>query len=155
MLGCTMVSDLYFILLKVTNIRTLVAVCVEWCKAWAHSHRWTEEVLLLVEEMRRVVAYHEHRADWWRQRWDGLGCEWPSADHAEGARAYISKHANMHKDLIAQCRLVWGRERNEPVVRVVGTATEARASVPHDDADLVDSDSSEDVVEDMGMENFT
>ena len=150
-----MVSDLYFILLKVTNIRTLVAVHVEWCKAWAHSRRWTEEVLLLVEEMRRVVAYHEHRADWWRQCQDGLGCEWPSADHAEGACAYVSEHANMHEDLIAQCRRVWGRERNEPVVRVVGTTTEARASVPHNDADLVDFDSSEDVVEDMGIENFT
>ncbi|RDX44815.1 hypothetical protein OH76DRAFT_1328515, partial [Lentinus brumalis] len=38
---------------------------VEWCKARARAQRWTEECELLQEEMRRVLQYHEWRADWW------------------------------------------------------------------------------------------
>ena len=39
---------------------------VEWGKARARAHRWTEETVLLQEEMRRVVAFFEWKARWWR-----------------------------------------------------------------------------------------
>lgn len=130
-----------------------VAVRVEWCKAWARSRRWTEEVNLLLEEMRRVVAFHEYKVKWWKERCDGLGCIWPSVDHAEGARAYASEHAAMHEDLITQCKLVWDRERKMPATRIEPAAPKAGNATPND-VDLGDSDSSEDVVEDIDIEEL-
>ncbi|KIK35572.1 hypothetical protein CY34DRAFT_16932 [Suillus luteus UH-Slu-Lm8-n1] len=41
-------------------------VCIEWCKSWARALRWTEEVELLMEEMRRVIQF----LHWDTQRWD-------------------------------------------------------------------------------------
>lgn len=128
-----------------------IAVRVEWCKAWARSRRWTEEVSLLLEEMRRVVASYEHKAAWWRERRHSLGCVWPSADHAEGAHAYASEHAAMYEDLIFHCRLVWTQER-KPVAKVAATVPKAGDVSPPDDIDLVHTDSSEDVVEDVDAE---
>jgi hypothetical protein len=32
----------------------------------AHAERWTEEVDLVVEEMRRVIAFLMHKANWWK-----------------------------------------------------------------------------------------
>ncbi|KAJ7099018.1 hypothetical protein C8R44DRAFT_593419, partial [Mycena epipterygia] len=39
---------------------------VEWAKTRARAHRWTEEVDLLEEEMRRILVFLEWRAGWWR-----------------------------------------------------------------------------------------
>jgi hypothetical protein len=139
------------------------AVRVEWCKAWARSRRWTEEVCLLVEEMRRVVAFHEHKAVWWRERRGGLGCVWPSMNHAEGGHAYASKHAAMHETLISHCKLVWSRERKpigvpQDVAAVQETSVVVVAhemsDAPPIDNDVVDSDEGEDVIEDVEMEGF-
>jgi hypothetical protein len=48
-----------------------IAVRVEWCKTWARSHRWTDEVSLLLKEMQRVVAFYEHKAAWRREHRHG------------------------------------------------------------------------------------
>lgn len=39
---------------------------VEWARSRARAQRWAEEERLVVEEMRRVLAYFECRASWWR-----------------------------------------------------------------------------------------
>ncbi len=38
---------------------------MEYAKAKARVTRWQEEVLLLVEEMRRTVAFLQWKAQWW------------------------------------------------------------------------------------------
>jgi hypothetical protein len=38
---------------------------IEWAKSRARYLRWREEVLLVMEEMRRVIAYGEWKAQWW------------------------------------------------------------------------------------------
>ena len=48
---------------------------IEWCKSHAHARHWSEEVTLLLEEMRRVCTFQEWQAGWWDHqvwRWDGL-----------------------------------------------------------------------------------
>jgi hypothetical protein len=45
-----------------TNLR------VEWAKSRARAARWTEEVELLCEEMRRTLAFLEWKAEWWRNQ---------------------------------------------------------------------------------------
>lgn len=38
---------------------------MEYAKAKARVTRWQEEILLLVEEMRRTVAFLQWKAQWW------------------------------------------------------------------------------------------
>ncbi|KAF9014806.1 hypothetical protein BDZ89DRAFT_918102, partial [Hymenopellis radicata] len=39
-----------------------------WCKSYARTRRWNEEVRLLLEEMRRVLRTLAWTADWWMAR---------------------------------------------------------------------------------------
>ncbi|KAG1723397.1 hypothetical protein EDB19DRAFT_1898082 [Suillus lakei] len=57
---------------------------VEWCKA--RAHRWEEEVQLLWEEMRRVIAFLDWHAGWWDMQ--GIQCAFGSLQAREGALAY-------------------------------------------------------------------
>jgi hypothetical protein len=64
---------------------------VEWVKARARAHRWQEELKLLDEEMRRVLAFGTWMASWWDQqasRRTGL-----RDDLAEGLVAYAAEQA--------------------------------------------------------------
>ncbi|KAJ7358391.1 hypothetical protein DFH08DRAFT_953543 [Mycena albidolilacea] len=68
------------------------ALRVEWCKALARSSRYTEEVMLLREEMRRTIAYGQTAA----MQWDALAvAELPgaSAEVTEGRCAYAAEQA--------------------------------------------------------------
>ncbi|KAF9014796.1 hypothetical protein BDZ89DRAFT_1220444 [Hymenopellis radicata] len=44
------------------------SVRIEWCKSYARTRRWNEEVQLLLEEMRRVLRSLAWMADWWMAR---------------------------------------------------------------------------------------
>ncbi len=39
---------------------------MEYAKAKARVARWHEEILLIVEEMRRTVAFLQWKSNWWR-----------------------------------------------------------------------------------------
>ena len=100
---------------------------------------------MLQEEMRRVLASHEHKAEWWRKRQDGLGCVWLSVDHAEGARAYASRQAAMHEELMAHCKLVWSQERKRPPSPDVPAPQETSdVAAGHANPDFDSKDSSSD-----------
>jgi hypothetical protein len=64
-----------------------IALHSEWAKAWARMRRWSEEVLLIKEEMRHVLQYHEHQAIWWESK-DGDHAV--SASHADGIAAHCT-----------------------------------------------------------------
>ncbi|KAJ7635975.1 hypothetical protein DFH06DRAFT_1139060 [Mycena polygramma] len=68
---------------------------VEWLKARARADRWREELILLEEEMRRVIAFCHYRVRWWAARLESR----PDADPelAEGLRAYALEQ--MHREL--------------------------------------------------------
>jgi hypothetical protein len=153
MLECMMVHSFFDSILTNFLESPSPAVRVEWCKAWARSRRWMEEVYLLQEEMRRVVASHEYKAAWWREHRNGLGCKWPSMIHAEGGHAYASKHAALHESLISHCRLVWAQKRKLSPQDVAAVQEKASIVSPiHND--IVESDASEDVVEDVEADGF-
>ncbi|KAG1729978.1 uncharacterized protein EDB91DRAFT_1239163 [Suillus paluster] len=40
---------------------------LEWCKACARAHWWSEEVELLLEEMRQVLAFLRWQGSWWKE----------------------------------------------------------------------------------------
>ena len=51
-----------YVLMKHTEILRVI-----WARGKACAERWTEEVALLLEEMRRTLAYCEFKARWWRE----------------------------------------------------------------------------------------
>ena len=48
---------------------------VEWSKARACMQRWNEELLIVQEDMQRVLVYLNWKAGWWHERsslWDHM-----------------------------------------------------------------------------------
>ncbi|KAJ7164597.1 hypothetical protein C8R43DRAFT_1122474 [Mycena crocata] len=102
---------------------------VEWCRAKARKVRWEEEVLLLREEMRRVLRYLEWQRDWWLARKEVRQDESPELRH--GLEVYARRHAAMHNSLL-------GFFRNEWSLSVGAAARSVVEEVAEDGADLVD-----------------
>jgi hypothetical protein len=67
--------------------------------------RWSEEVLLLEEEMRRVVQFLDWQASWWREQAKTL--THLSSVEQDGARAYASKQAALRDSLRKDCQTRW------------------------------------------------
>ena len=68
--------------------------------------RWSEEVMLLQEEMRRVLEYMSWLANWWTSH-----TVVPSNDHdlylSEGLTAYATKQANIRLSLRNHFGMLW------------------------------------------------
>ncbi|KAJ7046193.1 hypothetical protein C8F04DRAFT_938986 [Mycena alexandri] len=78
---------------------SFTALRIEWAKARARALRWTEEVDLLEEEMRRILQFLTWRGRWWRERADGRGRE--DGPQREGERAYAYRQARLQEQLCA------------------------------------------------------
>ena len=76
---------------------SFTGLCVEWLKSRARSERWAEEVECLGEEMRRVLAYFEWKAEWWLQRGGWRANE--GEDMQEALNAYAAKEAQVLWDM--------------------------------------------------------
>jgi hypothetical protein len=63
----------------------------EWAKTRARAARWSEEVVLLAEEMRRVLCFLKWKAKWWIDRQDLRTDVRP--DIQEGLVAYSQKQS--------------------------------------------------------------
>lgn len=83
-----------------------IALKIEWCKARARYERWEEEVILLVEEMRRVQEYARWKADWWMSRVDLRFAV--STELREGTRAYAEEHAERELNRVSRLERAWG-----------------------------------------------
>ncbi|KAL0565947.1 hypothetical protein V5O48_016070, partial [Marasmius crinis-equi] len=78
----------------------------EWCMSRARMHCVTEEVKLLLEEMKRTLKYLE----WVAIRWDGFaGTEDKSVAGGlrEGRRAYALKQARIQRSLHNSFETLW------------------------------------------------
>ena len=78
---------------------------VEWAKTQARAHRWEEEVLLVQEEMRRVIAFLDWRASWWRsqsQRRSDV-----RDDIKAGLVAYAARQAHLMQHLAETFAALW------------------------------------------------
>ena len=80
-------------------------MCAEWAQTQARKCRWSEELLIIQEEMRWVLAYHEWWAEWWlgqascRQNTD------PSV--SSGISAYAHKQASICLRMADRCAAYW------------------------------------------------
>ncbi|KAJ7035417.1 hypothetical protein C8F04DRAFT_955058, partial [Mycena alexandri] len=101
---------------------------VEWCRAKARKRRWEEEVLILREEMRRVLRYLEWQYAWWLAR-----VSVREGEHAElraGLAAYARRQADMYKGLEQHFREAWSQSIGSIAATMVTEEVE-------DGADLV------------------
>ncbi|KAH7918603.1 hypothetical protein BV22DRAFT_1024324 [Leucogyrophana mollusca] len=78
---------------------------LEWCKARARAMRWSEEVELLEEEMRRVLQYLRWHATWWDNQSDRR--TQPDPAEREGLRAFAVRQADHRRTLAAQFTALW------------------------------------------------
>lgn len=81
------------------------AMRVEWAKTKARAERWSEEVRLLQEEMRRVLEYCSWKGIWWRSRQRDR--EDVDRDVLSGLEAYAHKQATIWERLGQSFGLVW------------------------------------------------
>ncbi|KAK7024290.1 hypothetical protein VNI00_016414 [Paramarasmius palmivorus] len=80
------------------------ATRLEWMKARARDLRWKEEVLLLEEEMRRVLVTLEYEAKEWLAR---VATEDLTGPLGEGVTAYALRQAAIRRGLAAKFRSMW------------------------------------------------
>ncbi|KAH8111697.1 hypothetical protein DFH11DRAFT_1512691 [Phellopilus nigrolimitatus] len=79
---------------------------VEWAKAQARAERWQEEITLIVEEMRRTLAYCDWKAAWWREQATvRIVSEVPAL--ASGLQAYAEKQAVTWEGLATSFAAKW------------------------------------------------
>ncbi|KAK7682068.1 hypothetical protein QCA50_015032 [Cerrena zonata] len=79
---------------------------VEWAKTKARAQRWSEEVILLQEEMRRVLEYFSWKAAWWRSK-GKLRQDSVDASLLSGLTAYSEKQAMVFDRLQQRFAAQW------------------------------------------------
>ena len=94
------------------NFILLIFACIglrcEWVKSKARADRWNEEVQLVKEEMRRVLAFLNWKAVWWTEEGGrDLGVR---PDIADGIRAYAAKQASINRKLAHSFKKRWESE---------------------------------------------
>jgi hypothetical protein len=80
---------------------------VEWAKTQARAHRWTEEVDLLEEEMRRILVFVEWKAQWWRGMKDSRMDVMGNTAAREGFNAYAERQATIQETLKTHFERDW------------------------------------------------
>jgi hypothetical protein len=81
------------------------SIRLEWANARARMLRWREELLIVQEEMRRVVTYHTWKAAWWRDC--GLLRTGGDKTILSGLSGYAHKQAAICSRMAEQCALHW------------------------------------------------
>ena len=78
---------------------------VEWVKSQAQAARCKEEVLLLKEEMHRVIAFLDWKTKWWMDRREARAGV--KKDLLEGLRAYAEVQADLQVMLKENFCTIW------------------------------------------------
>ncbi|KAJ7052468.1 hypothetical protein C8F01DRAFT_1332164 [Mycena amicta] len=81
------------------------ALRIEWAKSWARVRRWTEEVLILEEEWRRLPLSFAFEEQGWIQRAQAVPVTEIPEEDAEGMIAYATKQADVYRNLATRAEL--------------------------------------------------
>ena len=77
----------------------------EWAQTRARMCRWKEELLIIQEEMRRVIAFFEWRSAWWLEQANRRQTLEPSIE--SGVIAYAHKQSTLCLRMAARCATYW------------------------------------------------
>ncbi|KAF7351521.1 hypothetical protein MSAN_01584500 [Mycena sanguinolenta] len=100
-----------------TYAHTDVDIRIEWTKARARADRWKEELILLEEEMRRVLQFCGWKKRWWEGKIDCGRVVSPELN--EGLQAYARAQAAREGRWENDWQMKWAavRERAQTVMR--------------------------------------
>jgi hypothetical protein len=120
---------------------------IEWCRARARAMRWSEEVQLLQEEMRRVLAFFSWKADWWASQ---LGLRGSIEEGlSEGLDAYTHRQADIWRTLHLHCAHLWRHTdeyiRTGAFTDLADQTTDRSTSQADDDNDDIDPGDDDDL----------
>ncbi|KAF7301157.1 CxC2 domain-containing protein [Mycena indigotica] len=101
------------ILILLSAAHTVLALHIEWAKAYARVRRWNEEVALLREEWRRLPESFAHEERLWPLRGQAVPLGAITLDDAEGMIAYAVQHVDMYRALAWRAEIV----RTEPKLK--------------------------------------
>ena len=82
-----------------------IGLRVEWAKSLARAERWEEEVLLICEEMRRVLVFLDYKASQWKTK-ASLRRE-EDFEYACGFAAYCERQAYIFTSLAHDFASIW------------------------------------------------
>lgn len=105
-----------------------LALRVEWAKSKARASRWQEEIMLIEEEMRRVIAFGHWKVNWWRQQADRRSDV--EAPLSEGLRAYAVEHAYLELAFAEKVERQWHDVRGHSKSVLADLAGGARSDDP-------------------------
>lgn len=119
----------------------------EWARSRARTQQSREEVHLVLEEMRRVLAFLDHSARAWGERIVARGSD-ASPSLMEGLQSYANKQILHQKELAATFRELWRTPLAE-IDSIPRSADEDNTQTTNNspdgnDNDEVDSDESDD-----------
>ena len=125
----------------------------EWAQTRARKCRWSKELLIIQEEMRRVLAFFEWKSGWWLSQVNRRGGLQPSIQ--SGVAAYAQKQANICLQMADRCATYWlpilKKEGKVPVwgekYKVESTATlegDGTSDSEDDDDEIVEQDDKSD-----------
>ena len=78
---------------------------VEWAKTHARANHWQEEVLLVQEEMQRVIAFLDWNATWWYSQ--GHRHSDVRDDIKAGLAAYAAHQSHLMQHLVETFAALW------------------------------------------------
>ena len=116
---------------------------IEWAKARARMMRWKEELLIVQEEMWRVIAYHGWKAAWWRDR--GVSRSEGDATVLSGLSGYANKQESICNRMAERCAIYWLPHLTEEGIRPEwATEYDRQVVVQADDSEGEDIHNEED-----------
>ncbi|KAJ7096175.1 hypothetical protein C8R44DRAFT_644543, partial [Mycena epipterygia] len=81
------------------------ALHIEWCKAYSRTHRWTEDVVLVEEEMRRTIEFGYWSAGEWQAR--ATARTGVSDELQEGLGAYAAEQVQRERSTCLELQKKW------------------------------------------------
>ncbi|KAL0568058.1 hypothetical protein V5O48_013931 [Marasmius crinis-equi] len=79
------------------------AMRIEWCKAYAWKSRWSEELCLVEEEMRRTPISLEHQPCSWESQTTANN----GSPEAEAINAYAHRQAALRRSMSVKFQRLW------------------------------------------------
>ncbi|TFK60098.1 hypothetical protein BDN72DRAFT_779845 [Pluteus cervinus] len=121
---------------------------IEWCKSRARAKRWQEEILLLQEEMKRVLLFLENEATTWKSR--AAFQQEERSTRSEGMHAYAFQQAMLREELKAHFQTMW--KGVDELVRLKGKVEETSRKTSPPMQTIDEEDEMMDCAEDEAMD---
>ena len=118
----------------------------EWAQTRARMCRWSEELLIIQEEMRRVLAYFEWKSSWWLEQANRrTGTE---SSVQSGVMAYAHKQSTLCLRMAARCAEHWlPVMKNHGIVPIWSGNYDIRSPAMNQDGTVSESDDDEGTVD--------